>query len=102
VLKDSGLQRGRLTCLDAKTGKHLWESKLPKAAQVYYSSPVLAGDRLFCVREDGMVISGRIGDSGLAEVKTHPLEEGVIASPICLNGRLILRGDTHLFCFGAE
>jgi outer membrane protein assembly factor BamB len=102
VLKDSGMQRGRLTCLEAKTGKHLWETKLPKAPQVYYSSPLLAGDRMYCVREDGMVISGRVSDQGLQDMKTFALEEGVIASPICHKGRLILRSDKHLFCFGDE
>jgi len=102
VIKDGGTQRGRLTCLDAKTGKHLWETKLPKAVQVYFSSPLLVGDRFFCVREDGMVISGQIKDTGLTDVKTHPLEEGVIASPISVNGRLYIRSDKHLFCFGDE
>ncbi len=102
VLKDGGPTRGRLTCLDAKTGKHLWESKLPKGPQVYYSSPVLAGDRFFCVREDGRVISGKTGAEGLTDVKEHALEEGVIASPICANGRLIVRTDKHLFCFGEK
>ena len=102
VLKDSGPKRGRLSCLEATTGKPLWETNLPKAPQVFYASPLLAGDRLYCVREDGMVISGRIAATGLEEVKTHPLEEGVIASPISVNGRLLLRGDKHLFCFGDE
>jgi outer membrane protein assembly factor BamB len=102
VVKDGGPQRGRVTCLDAKTGKELWESNLPKAPQVFYSSPVLAGDRFFCVREDGMVFSGKVSDQGLADVKSHALEEGVIASPICADGRLIVRTDKHLFCFGEK
>jgi len=102
VLKDGGPKRGRLTCLDAKSGKHLWETKLPKAAQVYYASPIIVGDRFFCVREDGMVISGQIKDAGLTDVKTHPLEEGVIASPVCVDGRLYVRSEKHLFCFGEE
>jgi outer membrane protein assembly factor BamB len=102
VLKDGGPARGRLTCLDAKTGKKLWESQLPKAPQVFYSSPLLAGDRFYCVREDGMVISGKVTDKGLEEMKEYALEEGVIASPISVGGRLILRTDKHLFCFGEK
>ncbi len=100
VLKDGGPQRGRLTCLEAKSGKHLWEANLPKAPQVYYSSPLIAGDRFFCVREDGTLISGRIGENDLLDVKTYPLGEGVISSPISANGRLIVRGDKQLFSFG--
>lgn len=102
VLKDGGPERGRLTCVDAKTGKHLWESNLPKGPQVYYSSPVLAGDHFFCVREDGMLMSGRVTDKGLVDINTHALEEGVIASPVAAGGRLYVRSDSHLFCFGNE
>ena len=102
VLKDGGPQRGRVTCMDAKTGKHLWESQLPKGPQVYYASPVLAGDRFYAVREDGMVFSGTIGAEGLVDIKSHALEEGVIASPIVANGRLLVRTDNHLFCFGEK
>jgi len=102
VLKDGGPQRGLLSCLDAKTGKVLWETALPKAPQVFYSSPLLAGDRFYCVREDGMLFSGTIGDDGLTDIKSHPLEAGVIASPVSVNGRLYVRSDSHLFCFGGE
>jgi hypothetical protein len=102
VLKDGGPARGRLTCLDAKTGKKLWETQLPKAPQVYYASPLVAGDHLYCVREDGMVISGKVGAEGLTDMKEFALEEGVIASPVCVDGRLILRSDKHLFCFGEK
>jgi outer membrane protein assembly factor BamB len=102
VLKDGGPERGRLTCLDAKTGEKLWESTLPKAPQVYYASPLLVGDQIYCVREDGMVFSGKITDDGLTDVKSHALEEGVIASPIAVGGRLLLRTDKSLFCFGAQ
>jgi len=102
VVKDGGPQRGRVTCLDANSGKQLWESFLPKAPQVFYSSPVLAGDQFYCVREDGMIFSSKITDQGLADIKSYPLEEGVIASPICADGRMIFRTDKHLFCFGEK
>ena len=102
VLKDGGPQRGLLTCLDAKTGEKLWESAMPKAPQVYYSSPLLVEDQIYCVREDGMIFSGKITKDGLADIKSHALEEGVIASPISVGGRLIFRTDSSLFCFGAD
>lgn len=102
MLKDGGTNRGRLTCLDAKSGEKLWESNLPKAPQVYYSSPLLVGDQIYCVREDGMVFSGKITKDGLSDIKSHALEEGVIASPISVGGRLIFRSDKSLFCFGKD
>jgi outer membrane protein assembly factor BamB len=102
VLKDGGPQRGLVTCMDAKTGKRLWESELPKAPQVFYSSPILAGDHFYCIREDGMLFSARIGAKGLEEVKSHALEGGVIASPVSVNGRILVRTDAHLMCFGEK
>lgn len=102
VIRDGGPQRGKVTCLDEKTGKQLWVSFLPKAPQVFYSSPVVAGDQFYCVREDGMIFSSKITDQGLADIKSYPLEEGVIASPVCADGRLIFRSDKHLFCFGEK
>jgi hypothetical protein len=38
----------------------------------------------------------------LVDIKSHALEEGVIASPIVANGRLLVRTDNHLFCFGEK
>jgi len=102
VVKDGGPERGLITCMDAKSGKVLWNSTLPKAPQVFYSSPLIAGDRFYCVREDGMLFSGRITDAGLEDIQSHPLEEGVIASPVTANGRLYVRSDKYLFCFGEE
>lgn len=100
VLKDGGPERGRLTCLNAKTGKKIWETNLPKGPQVYYSSPLLVGDQIYCVREDGMVFSGKITADGLTDIKSFALEEGVIASPISIGGRLYLRTDKSVLCFG--
>lgn len=102
VLKDGGPQRGRLSCVDAKSGKQLWELTLPKGPQVFYASPLLVGDHIYCVREDGMVFSGKITKDGLSDMKSHALEEGVIASPISADGRLILRTDRTLLCFGED
>jgi len=32
----------------------------------------------------------------------HDLQEPVIGSPIPLDGRIYLRGERHLFCFGVK
>ncbi|WP_193213041.1 PQQ-binding-like beta-propeller repeat protein, partial [Luteolibacter marinus] len=100
VLKDSGPKRGRLTCLDADTGKQLWESQLPKSVHAYYASPVTIRDHFYTVREDGTIITGRLSSEGLTDLQSFPLEENVIASPASVDGRLFVRSDKHLFCFG--
>ncbi len=98
ILKDNGIQRGRVTCLDLKTGNTLWESRLPKSAQKYYASPLIAGNTLIVAREDGMLLTADISKTGLGNVSEKALLEPVIASPIVVDGSLFIRGDQHLFC----
>lgn len=100
VLTDRGIKRGMVTCIDAVSGKILWKDQFPKAAQTFYASPVIAGGLLICPREDGVIITAKIVDGGLDEIKTNELGEGVIASPVVVGGKLLIRGDRSLFCFG--
>ena len=81
-LVDRGKSRGLITCLDAKTGKKIWEGNLPKSASTFYASPILVGDTLCCPREDGVVLMAKIKKDGLGEVKENKLGEALIASPI--------------------
>ena len=102
IVKDSKKERGRVTCLNATTGKTEWESRLPKSVKVYYSSPILSGNKLYVAREDGVILCGTVTDDGLKDVKESALGEGVIASLALVNNRLLIRGDTHLFCVGKK
>ena len=100
MLTDSGVKRGTVTCFDAKTGKVEWSDKLPKGAQIFYSSPILADDTLICAREDGAVFTATLGSDGLENVEINEIGEGMIASPAVIDGKLLIRGDRSLFCFG--
>ncbi|MDE0825306.1 MAG: PQQ-binding-like beta-propeller repeat protein [Akkermansiaceae bacterium] len=100
IVKDSGKTRGLVTCLDALTGKVVWEANLPKSAKIYYSSPILAGNKFYIAREDGVVITATVSDKGLKDVKENDLGEGVIASLVMVNDKLLIRGEQHLFCIG--
>jgi outer membrane protein assembly factor BamB len=99
VLSDGGKDRGTVTCVDAKTGKVDWQSKLPKGAQVYYSSPLLAGDTFYFPREDGVVFSAKLGPKGLENITENAVGENMIASPVVVDDMLLLRGDSHLMAF---
>jgi len=99
ILKDSGPTRGRVTCLDLRSGETIWESHLPKSAKIFYASPVLANDILCIAREDGNIFTTRVTDNGLADIKEYPLLESVIASPVAVNGKLLVRSDQYLYCF---
>ncbi len=94
LLSDKGL----VTCLDFATGQPLWSADLPKSRHRYYASPVLAGDTLYCSREDGVVSSCEI-NGGLTVVAENNLDEQLIATPIPIRGQLLVRGSEHLFLF---
>jgi outer membrane protein assembly factor BamB len=99
---DRGRERGLVMCLDARTGKVLWEGKLPKSAQTYYASPILVGDTLCIPREDGAVFMVEVGKDGMGKVTESQLGEALIASPIYADGMLILRSNKHLWAFKAK
>jgi outer membrane protein assembly factor BamB len=87
---------GAITCLDIASGDKLWTAQLPRNRNKYYASPVLAGDKLYCAREDGKVFVGRVGDEFelLAE---NDMGERIIATPAPVRGGLLIRGERRLF-----
>lgn len=81
-------------------GKDLWVGEIPRAAAKYYSSPILAGDLLYCAREDGVVAVVKIGDGGMEVVSENAMGERLAAAPVPVRDRLLIRGVDHLYCFG--
>lgn len=97
-LSDRGKTRGTLTCIEAKTGKEIWQSKLPKSPSSFYASPILVGSQLCIAREDGGVFVAEVTEKGLGKVSEQKIGEALIASPIFTGNSLILRSDKHLWC----
>jgi outer membrane protein assembly factor BamB len=93
--------RGDLACLDAATGQTVWTDALPRDKASYFSSPVVANGLLYAAREDGVVFVSRVGDK-CELLSENPMGERIVASPALAGGRLLLRGDQHLFCFGRK
>lgn len=93
--------RGEVECLDPATGQTLWRDAFPKASSNYYASPLVASGLLYAVREDGAVFVARVDDKFeiLAE---NLMGERIIASPVAISNRLLLRGEHHLFCVAAQ
>jgi outer membrane protein assembly factor BamB len=91
--------RGEVECLNPSTGQTIWKDTLPKSSHNYYSSPVIAGNKFYAVREDGVVFSAEI-KQGLTILSENKLGEPVIASIVPISHRLLIRGERHLFCFG--
>ncbi len=93
--------RGEVECLDPVTGKTLWSDAFPKASSSYYSSPMIAAGKLYAAREDGVIFVAAV-ENKFELLAENNMGERVIASPVPVSNRLVLRGEKHLFCVAAN
>jgi outer membrane protein assembly factor BamB len=93
---------GEVECVDPANGKTVWKDAFPKHRTNFYSSPVIAGGRFYAPREDGVVFVASVADDSFRVLSQTDLQEPVIGSPIPVDGRIYLRGERHLFCFGVK
>jgi outer membrane protein assembly factor BamB len=90
--------KGEVVSVDPATGKTVWEGAFPKHRSNYYASPLVAGDKLFAPREDGVVFVARITDDKFELLSENDMAESVIGSPVPVPNRILIRGEKHLFC----
>ncbi len=84
-------------CYDAKTGRKHFYVRLPDAK--FTASPVLIDAKVYACSEEGDVFVFA------AETKYTPLAKNAIgerirATPAVADGRLFIRGQEHLYCYG--
>lgn len=89
-----GTAAGILVCLDAQSGKKLWEHEFESG---FYSSPVLVGDRIYVADKDGNVHIVQAG-STFNLIASRKMGEPVFATPAFMDGRIYIRTDKHLYC----
>jgi outer membrane protein assembly factor BamB len=94
--------RGEVECLDPVTGKTIWTGAFPKHRTNFYASPLIAGGKLYAPREDGMVFVASIENDQFKLLSENKMDESVIASPVPAGNRILIRGEKHLFCVGAD
>ena len=87
-----------MLCVNAKDGALVWQNAFPRNRASYYSSPTLADGKLYSAREDGVLFVASI-KNGFKQLTENNLGERLIASPVPVNGSLLIRGEKHLFCF---
>jgi hypothetical protein len=96
LVKNGGLA----SCLDARTGKFLYQEERLGALGDYYSSPVAAAGKICVASQPGVVVVYRAGDT-LEVLARNALDELVIATPAIADGRLYVRTRSHLYAFGS-
>lgn len=93
--------RGLVTCLEAKTGKVIYEgARVPKPA-TFSASPVAFDGKILLTSEDGDTFVLKAGPQHEV-LATNALEEPVYASPAIAGGNLFIRSAQHLYCIGSE
>ncbi|MEZ6017645.1 MAG: PQQ-binding-like beta-propeller repeat protein [Planctomycetota bacterium] len=96
LLKDGGL----LTALDARTGALGKQGRVGEPDS-YYASPIAAGGRVFAASLSGQLTLV----SGCAEwepLSSTAVDGKVWSTPALANGRVYVRSETQLYCFGAK
>ena len=93
--------RGNVTCLDPATGETIWTDAFPRASSSYYASPTLADGKLYAAREDGVIFVAGV-ENGFELLAENDMKDRVIASPVPVGNRLLIRGEEYLYCVGNE
>ena len=94
--------RGEVECLDPTSGETVWSAAFPKAKSNFYSSPLIAGNKLYAAREDGVVFVADVSERKFQLLAENEMKEPVIGSPVPAGDRIIIRGERHLFCAAVE
>jgi outer membrane protein assembly factor BamB len=97
LMTDTGI----MTCLDARTGRVVYEGGRVPVPATFTASPVAAGGLLLLTSEDGETFVIRAGPTHEV-IRTNSVGEPVYASPAIAEGRIYVRGERHLFAIGAR
>lgn len=90
---------GILTSLDAVTGNVFKQARL-RAKDNYYASPV-AGDGKIYIASEGGGVSVVKAEGQWDVLAYHDFGERIVATPVLEGGRIYLRTDEALYCFGS-
>ena len=94
VISDTGI----LACVDAATGDLVSQKRLRGR---FSMSPLIAGDKLLLLNEDGMTYVVR-ADKEMQVVRQNDLGETTLATPAVVGGRIYFRTADHLICVGEK
>lgn len=88
--------KGIVSCLRAQDGSRIWQERI---GGNYSGSPVIAGQRLYCIDDDGLVVVLAASEQ-FQLVGKNPLGEASRSTPAVAAGRMYLRTESHLISIG--
>ena len=93
LISDSGI----VTCLDAKAGDVRYEGGRVPEPGSFMASPVAFDGKLLLTSSDGDSYTIKAGPVHEVVAKSS-IDEPVASTPAVAHGRLLLRGEKHLYC----
>jgi len=97
--------KGDFRAINAESGEVLWKENLPRGRGKFYSSPVYVGkpelkeSRMYMLRETGETYVAQANAEKFKLVHEGNLKERLAASPVLIDGVVLIRGAKHLYGF---
>lgn len=91
------LDRGFLTCHDAKTGEEIYEKRRFSGAPTFAASPWAYNGKVFFLSEDGETFVIEAGRE-YKEIRANSLDELSLSTPSIAQGKLLIRTASRVYC----
>ena len=95
MVRDGGI----ITALDVATGKLLKEGRSREALGGYSASPVAADGKVYLANDEGKITVLQAGGQWQV-LGVNDLGERIRATPALSGGRIYVRTDAAVYCFG--
>jgi len=92
VLVDNGI----LNCLEAATGKVVYQGKRIERG-TYSASPLLADGKIYCINEEGTATVVKAGPE-FEVLAVNKLDGLTLASPVAVDNEIFIRTADYLYC----
>ena len=88
--------RGMLNCIEAITGKVVYERQRLELG-TYSASPLLADGKIYCTSEEGTTTVVKAGPT-FEILAVNKLDNLTLASPVAVNNQIFIRAGDYLYC----
>ena len=101
IWRDMVFINGYATTFDPKSGDIIDEGRLPKGGTHFYASPVGSDGKIYIISRKGKISVLKAGGK-VSPIFQSDMEEMCFATPAISDGKIYLRTDNSLYCFGGK
>ena len=93
---------GKIACMKVTDGTVVWSGELGEGREKFSGSPTIVGDKLVAVRDSGEFYVLQLGGDEFKMVSQSHIGETLIARPIFLDDKILIRTDKNLVLLGKK